>query len=244
MIGHVRQQQILTFLEKNKNATVRELTELLHASESSVRRDLEKLENEGLARRVHGGVILSEYRNSVAPLSYRDAENHAIKERLAQRAAAIVQDGATILIDSSSTTWRIVKYLKNRRNLRIITNSLAVFKELESDGIEAYCTGGLFRTQTQDFVGHEAESYIRSVYADFLFFSSNAISLDGEISDVSAEWTSLRRVMLTRARRRVFVCDSSKIGERRVFTLCTKDDIDDIICDTPLPWEIGEAIKK
>ena len=241
MIGHVRQQQILTFLEQNKSATVRELINLLHASESSVRRDLEKLENEGLVRRVHGGVILSEYRNSVAPLSYRDAENYAIKDQLAQRAASLVHDGATILIDSSSTTWRIVKYLKSKRNLRIITNSLAVFKDLENDGIEAYCTGGLFRVQTQDFVGHEAERYVRSVYADFLFFSSNAISIDGEISDVSAEWTSLRRVMLTRAKRRVFVCDSTKIGDRRVFTLCTKDDVDDIICDAPLPWESDEA---
>ena len=91
--------------------------------------------------------------------------------------------------------------------------------------------------RTQDFVGPDAENYIRSVHADVAFISANAISLSGEISDVSAEWTSLRRVMLSRAKQKVFLCDSSKIGKQKTFTLCDKDYIDKIICDAPLPWE-------
>lgn len=237
MIQEIRSRQILEYLNLNKSASIKELADFLHSSESSIRRDIEKLENRGLVCKVHGGVILSEYKNSVIPLSLRDTENHAAKEKIAKAAAEYVRDGYTILIDSSSTTWRIVKYIKHLHNIRIITNSLSVFKELENEGIEAYCTGGLFRVQTQDFVGHEAENYIRSIYADIAFISANAISVDGEISDVSAEWTSLRRVMLSRANQKIFLCDSSKIGKRKTFTLCTKDSIDKIICDAALPWE-------
>lgn len=238
MIQQIREQQIIEYLHQNRSATIKELSFLLHASESSIRRDIEKLENRGLANRVHGGVILTEYKNSVVPLSLRDTENHAAKEKIAKKAAELVTDGSTVLIDSSSTTWRIAKHLKTRRDLRVITNSLAVINELENTSIEVYCTGGLFCSDTRDFVGHEAENYIRSIYADIAFISSNAISLDGEISDVSAEWTALRKIMLARAKQRVFLCDSSKIGKRKTFTLCTKDDVDRIICDTPLPWEV------
>ncbi len=233
----IREQQILEYLNGKKSAGINELAKLLYTSESSIRRDLKRLETRGLVRRVHGGVILSEYKNEVTPLLLRDSENHIAKETVAQKAAELVKNGDTLFIDSSSTTWRVVKHLKKLKNIRVITNSLAVLDEIADSNIEAYCTGGVFRPKNRDFIGRDAEKYIRSVYADIAFISSNAISLDGEISDVSAEWTSLRQAMLARAKRKVFLCDSSKIGERRVFTLCTKDDFDDIICDCPLPWE-------
>ena len=82
-----------------------------------------------------------------------------------------------------------------------------------------------------------AESFVRSVSADILFFSSQGISEDGEISDVSEEETSIRKVMLSRAKYKVFLCDSEKIGVTRPFTVCNKDDINKIICNEKLPWE-------
>ena len=237
MIKHERQQKILEFMREKRNATIKELADLIYVSESSVRRDIEHLENVGLVSRVYGGVILKEHKNSVVPLSLRDEENHSAKDNLARRGAATIPDGVTVFIDSSSTTWRIVKYIGHLKDLRIITNSLTIFKELENENVEAYCTGGIFRPKTQDFVGFAAEKAIRSLNADIVFFSAQAISLDGEISDVSAEWTSLRRAMLDRAKKKVFLCDSSKIGLVRPFKLCTKDEVDEIICDVPLPWE-------
>ena len=78
---------------------------------------------------------------------------------------------------------------------------------------------------------------MRNVSADILFFSSQAISEDGEISDVSEEETSLRRVMLSRAKKKIFLCDSSKLGLEKTFRLCSKNDVDVIICDEKLPWE-------
>ena len=106
-----------------------------------------------------------------------------------------------------------------------------------SPEIKLYCTGGLFNSQSNIFTGAAAERYIESMYADMVFFSSQAISADGEISDVSEEETALRKKMLARAKKKIFLCDSSKIGFQKTFTLCNKDDIDFIICDKPLPRE-------
>lgn len=237
MIQYDRQQMILRLMRERRSATIRELAPLVYASEASVRRDVETLEKQGYLQRVYGGVVLSEYKNSEVPITLRDAEHHDVKEKIARRAAAMIPDGSTILLDSSSTTRRIVKYIDHCRGLRIITSNLAVFTELGNLEVEAYCTGGTFRKNGHDFVGSTAEAYVRSVSADFVFFSSQGLSEDGEITDVSEERIALRRAMMERAKRKVFLCDSSKIGVRRVFTLCTKNDVDDILCDVPLPWE-------
>ena len=240
MIFYERQNQIIEHLKAKKLCTVKELSQLVFASESSVRRDVKLLEQKGYLKQVYGGVILCEQTNSVVPLPLRDASNISVKEELAKRAAEEIFDGATVMADGSSTVRRIIKYINRSYSIRIITNNLSIVNELSespSDNIKLFCTGGLFVPQSNIFIGSSAESYVKNVYADLLFFSSQALSLDGEISDVSEEETSLRRAMLTRAKRKIFLCDSSKLSQKRTFTLCTKDDVDRIICDKPLPWE-------
>ena len=140
------------------------------------------------------------------------------------------------MIDGSSTARRIIQYADKQLSLKIITNNAKLIEECALPHAELYCTGGLFVRSSNIFVGRAAENYINSINADILFFSSQAISLDGEISDSSEEEVALRKVMLSRSKQRIFVCDASKIGQKRTFTLCHKDDVDEIICDTNLPW--------
>ena len=230
----------MEYMKTKKLCTVKELSEVVFASESSVRRDVKLLEQKGYLRQVYGGVVLAEQTNDVVPLTLRDASNSSIKEELAKRAAEEVFDGATVMTDGSSTVRRIVKYINKSYSVKIITNNLSIFNEYSNTGnanLKLFCTGGLFLPQSNIFIGSSAENYVKNTYADILFFSSQALSNDGEVSDVSEEETSLRRTMLSRAERKIFLCDSSKLGEKRTFTLCTKDDVDRIICDRSLPWE-------
>ena len=237
MIQYERQQHILSILQQRGTASVRALSAAVFASEASVRRDIEVLEKQGYVKRIYGGVMISRHENSVIPLDLRDPEHSTVKEQLAQRAASLVGDGATVLIDASSTTRRILRYLDRKRDLRIITNNLRLLQEAQDPAIQLYGTGGAYDLTNHAFVGPAAEAYVRGISADIFFFSSQGITEDGEITDVSEEETSLRRVMLSRAKHRIFLCDSSKIGIRRVFTLCTRHDVDEIICDVPRPWE-------
>ena len=142
-----------------------------------------------------------------------------------------------IFLDASSTTQRLLRYIHDRRNLKIITNSLRVFHEAEALHAKLYCTGGTFNKNNHAFSGPAAERFLRAVSADIVFFSSQGLSLEGEISDASEEETSLRRIMLARAEKKIFLCDSSKLGQKRLFTVCTKKDVDQILCDAPLPWD-------
>ena len=85
-------------------------------------------------------------------------------------------------------------------------------------------------------MGEHAEEFIRSVNADILFFSSQGITEDGRITDVSEQEISFRKVMLRHAQKRFVLCDSSKFGICRPFTLCHQKDIDGVICDRDLPF--------
>ena len=237
MISFERKQNVLKYIEEKQSATVKELAYALCTSEASVRRDIELLEREGFVKKVYGGVILASRINDIVPISLRDSENASAKEQIARKASELIGDDATIILDASSTARRIVKYIENRRNLRIFTNNLKIFSELANCKAKIYCTGGAFNVKNNAFVGPMAEEFLRSVSADMLFFSSQGISEEGEISDVSEEETSIRKVMLSRAKYKVFLCDSSKVGIQRPFTLCTKDDVDKIVSDAKLPWE-------
>lgn len=237
MIIYERHQTILNFLREKKFSTVKELSKLVWASESSVRRDIKTLEQKGYVNQVYGGIVLSNYANTVVPINLRDSSNSAIKDKIAKEASTHIFDNATILMDGSSTVKRIIKYINGFKNLKIITNNQLIFSECTNHNIKLYCTGGLFDTQSNIFYGSIAESTIDNLNADIVFFSSQAISNNGEISDVSERETALRKKMLSRAKKKIFLCDSSKLGLQKSFKLCNKDDVDLIICDKELPWE-------
>ena len=237
MRTYKRQQEILEYLEECQYATVSELAGKVFASEASVRRDIAALESKGYVSKIYGGVVLAEYKNSVIPVELRDRDHPSVKDEIAKRAVEFVFDGATIFMDGSSTVRRMLPFLDEYRELTIITNNLRIFKECKNPRIRLYCTGGCYDRKSSIFTGTAAEQFLDGVTADLLFFSSPGISEAGTISDVSEAETTLPQILLRRARKKFFLCDASKIGVQKMFTVCGKEDIDDIVCDVPLPWE-------
>ena len=211
--------------------TMSELAGEIYVSEATVRRDISKLAAQGLVKPVYGGVVLSEYRNEVVPISLRDKENSAKKEQIALKAAALIHDNDTVIFDASSTVRRICQHISDRKNLTIITNNLRVCQELKDSNVSVYCTGGALISRRECFLGHYAEEFVRGIKADKVFFSSQGISENGDITDSSEEEVALRRVMLASARERIFLCDSSKIGRDFAFRLCNREDVTQIISD-------------
>lgn len=228
-----RQQSILRLLEGHASMTVREISEALFYSESSVRRDVRELESRGLVTHQWGGVMLASGRGGIVPLRLREDEHAEKKERIAREAAALVRDGDTVILDASSTVRRMLPYLTERRDLRLITNNRRIFEAELPGAFRLFCTGGSYNRENHDFCGAAAEAYLRAVRADVVFFSSQGLNAAGDISDVSEEETSLRRVMLSVSARKIFLCDSSKLGVTRQFVLCNLLDIDRVLCDTP-----------
>ena len=237
MIRYERREKILARLAEQKSVSVKELAAELFISEASVRRDVAALEQEGLVTRLYGGVTLSANRKGVIPLSFRDGEHSAEKDEIARRAASLVRDGDTVMMDASSTVRRMLRYLGDKRDLTIITNNLRIFTEAREMGIRLYATGGVYSPENHALMGLGAEQTVRTLSADAVFFSSQGISEEGEITDASEEETALRRIMISRSARKYFLCDSSKVGIRRLFTLCHKDELTAVISNQSLPWE-------
>ena len=226
-----RQEEILEYLSQKRFASIAELAEILYTSQATVRRDVEKLEAMGALKCVYGGVVLAEYENTPVPIFFRDKENSASKERIAERAAALIKDNSTVIFDSSSTVRRMCKHILTRKGLTVVTNNLRVCQELKDSDVRVICTGGTLVRGRECFVGHFSENFIKQIKADALFFSSQGVSENGDITDSSEEEIALRRAMMESAKEKYFLYDSSKVGREFPFVLCNVSDVSDALTD-------------
>lgn len=115
-------------------------------------------------------------RGGIVPLRLREDEHAEKKERIAREAAALVRDGDTVILDASSTVRRMLPYLTERRDLRLITNNRRIFEAELPGSFRLFCTGGSYNRENHDFCGAAAEAYLRAVRADVVFFSSQGLN--------------------------------------------------------------------
>ena len=236
MLKVERQEGILRILHEKQHASMDLLAKELFVSPATVRRDVLEMEASGLVKRRYGGVSLAEGgARQTESLDLRIRENREIKKKLARRAAALVHDGDTVLLDSSSTVLEMVPFLAEHKNITVVTNSLRTAEALQKARISVYCTGGFCGEDAATLSGSIAETSLRSFNTDLFFFSSRGISDRGMVSDSSDSSTQIRRVMMRQAQRSVLLCDSSKLGKKYLFSLCHVSDIDTVLCDQPLP---------
>ena len=236
-----RMDAILHILQEKKHVTVHYLAEHVYASEVTIRRDLHKMEELGLIVRSYGGVTLRVTENVSVPLVVREQNLSSVKNRIAEEAVRLIRDGDTVFMDGSSTVLCMVNYLKERQNMTVITNSLRAATQLCEKRIPVYCTGGLLVPEALVCVGNYSHSMIDSVTADCMFFSSQGFSAEGNVCDFSENETYLRKLMLRHARRRYFLCDSSKLGKTFLFTVCGISELDQVICDTDVRAWLNQA---
>ena len=226
-----REGEILALLNETEYATVEYLSKKMNISASSIRRDLKNLEDRGLVQRSYGGVKLSKSNGKHIPFSLRSQENSVEKKQIAKAAMSLINPNDVIFLDASSTVMYLIKYLENFENLTVITNGIQTAQELQSLSHRIYCTGGMMLHQSSAYVGQHAENFIRQFNADLFFFSSQGLSEDGRITDDSEEETHVRKVMLEQSRKKIFLCDHSKVGPVYCHNLCRLEQVDDYITD-------------
>lgn len=244
MFYNERYDAIISILTKRNGASVHYLANALHVSEPTIRRDLTVLEQEGRIKRSFGGAVINESKTSEISLMLRESEDGKAKNIIARKAAAHISDGSVIFLDASSTVSKLIPYLSEFSDLTVITNGPKTSMKLAERHIKSFCTGGYLLENSVACVGKTAEEMVSRFHADVFFFSGRGISLDGDITDSSIEESELRQVMMRRAEKNVFLCTHQKIGTRYFYRLCHLDEIDDMICDTPLPPELSEQLSK
>ncbi|CAN5483600.1 hypothetical protein BH23BAC1_BH23BAC1_38000 [soil metagenome] len=143
MMPNQRREKLLELLKEDGSAKVVNLAKLFKVTEVTIRQDLEKLEQEGLVIREHGGAFLKNVEDQVRTFSLANQDHIGQKAQIAKKCMEFIESGDTIILDSGSTTTEIAKMLKGMKNLTVITNALNIALLLGAQpGIEVIVTGG------------------------------------------------------------------------------------------------------
>lgn len=232
MFKNERESKIYDYLEKQKNATVKELSELLYISESSIRRDLANLEKKGLIMRSYGGAEIISSSTKVLPFSTRSYDYIAEKQMIASKAVSLINEGDIVFLDQSSTSYFLARAMINMSGVTVITNNLEILSLLCGCGMNVHSSGGIIsRANTNCLIGNNAQRTFEEVYADISFFSARALSSDGVISDYTQEEIFVRNSMLKNADKKVFLCNSAKFNTHSAYKQCTLSDVDYFISE-------------
>lgn len=232
MYHNERENEILKYLAGEGYATVKQLSELLHTSESSVRRDLTALEKQGIVSRSYGGAELVRNSSQILPFSARAHQNISAKKVMAQKASRLIHEGDIVFLDQSSSAFFVAYELLKKADITVVTNNIEIISLLSQAEMEVISSGGkLSRSNRNCLLGTDAQQIFAQIHADVLFFSAKALSTDGTIYDCDREEVCIRNAMLANAEKRIFLCSSDKIGSYSGYRQCSLKDTDHLITE-------------
>ena len=230
-----RETEILAWLNETEYATVEYLAKKMNISSSSIRRDLKNLEERGLVSRSYGGVRLTQTSGKHIPFSLRSHENSQQKKQIARCAVGLLSPGDVVFLDGSSSAYFVAELLPAVSGVTVITNNIDAMSCFSGFDIRAYCTGGMISEENKAvLVGGYTESFVRQIRADAVIFSVQSVAEDGSFYDCYAQEVSVRNEMLRNAKKKILLCDSSKLGKTSTFYQGSLADIDYIISDRDL----------
>lgn len=226
-----RQKRILDKLERIGSVRVTELAQEFGVTEETIRRDLDKLEEEGALRRSHGGAVAAKERGKEVPYWFREITHEKEKATIAHYALELIQEGDRIVLDASTTAWHIAKRLRDME-LTVVTNSIRVAVALsEHEKVRVISVGGILSPRSLSYIGPQAVENMSMYHVDKLFLSCAGVDLERGLSDLTDEQASMRRCMLKQADTRYLLTDRSKLGVKALARIAPLQAVDEIIID-------------
>ncbi|WP_458119417.1 DeoR/GlpR family DNA-binding transcription regulator [Paenibacillus sp. Z6-24] len=240
-----RKHKIVEYVRKNHRASVQELGETFEVSDSTIRRDLKELEDARLLKRTHGGAVSLQSVNFEPNMVDKEDSYREEKQRIARRAAEMINQGDTVLLDSGTTTLPLAKELRHRSGIRVITNSVIVLGELKDcRNIELSIIGGLLRPDTQAFVGPMAEMALDMVRVDKAFMATNGLDIREGITTPNLTEAAIKRKMIDIAKQVILLADHSKMGGIAYAKFADLNDIDYCITDGGAPIQMVNELRR
>jgi DeoR/GlpR family transcriptional regulator of sugar metabolism len=230
MVPAERRRQILEELRRRGSVTVANVEELFNVSSMTARRDLAQLAEAGHLRRTHGGAVLPDLASHEDSFESRLELGVAAKRRIAAAVVADLDAHETVFIDSSSSSYYVVRELIDvGLPATILTNSVAVMNIVGKSGaesLELIGLGGNFRKLTGSLVGADTVRAIQGFYVDRVVFSVKGIEPNGSLTDPDPLESEVKRAMISRARNVALVADSRKFDERGLNVVAHAGKID------------------
>lgn len=221
MLAIERRNEILERLQKEKRVVVSELSQRYQVTEETIRRDLEKLENDGLVVKSYGGAVLNEQNIVGLPFDIRKNQCVAEKQKIAGLIAGMVKEGDSVMLDVSSTAVYVAKELKKKEKLTVITNSIEIIVELyDMPKWTVISTGGTVREKSFALWGPHTDDMLSAYHVDHAIVSCKGLDLENGITDYVEQDASSKRKMLKAARERILAVDYTKF-DSTAFTKVT-----------------------
>lgn len=237
MFSGERKVKIMDRLASRQSVTVPELANQLGVSESTIRRDLQDLEEQGQLKRTHGGAISKEVSSFEPSLQEKVIHYPDEKSAIATKAISLIEAGDTILLDSGTTTLQIARHLPDLE-MTVATNSLQIGQEIANlSKVKLLFLGGELRPTTGAFVGPLSELLLSQINVDKLFLGANAVELARGVTTPNTVEAATKRAMIRSAREVILVADHSKFGKISLVKVCDFSDLDLFLTDTPAPQE-------
>jgi DeoR/GlpR family transcriptional regulator of sugar metabolism len=241
MLTLERQNAILEILKKEKAASLQKLSEQFRVSTASVRRDLEKMEQQGLVKRTYGGAVYVENGLNVEiPLVVREIEQKEAKYKIAREAARFIDDQDTIFMDASTTTKEMTNFMEGFKNLTVITNGIRAMTDMAPlDNVTIYGISGQLRKKSLSMVGNQAETCVADYWASKLFFSCTGMWMSHGAMDYSDAEAEVRKKIMSVCQKNILLCDHTMFDRPAFYKICPFSSIDILITDQKLSpqWE-------
>jgi DeoR family transcriptional regulator of aga operon len=233
-----RTADILRKLRQAGSVSVDTLSQEFGVSLTTIRRDLQELEEKGLLRRTHGGAVPIEplfYEPFRHDRSFQDQVGKFAdeKRRIAMAAAEFVSAGDTVAVTAGTTTTEVIRNLPRLDGITVITNTVNVAMELSArKDVDVFVTGGHLRGDWFSLVGPVATASVKGVFIDVLFVGVNGIDAHRGLTCLNPDEADINRTLVQQAKRKIAVTDHSKLGVVTRWMICPVDRIDMLITDT------------
>jgi len=243
LIPAQRRERIQEYLALHKIARTIDLCEMLDASEATVRRDLEWLEQDGILERTHGGAILSQ--RMITEPEYRQRAQHHPEEkrRIGALAASLIDEGDIVFINSGTTTTQVIQQIRGDAEITVFTNNVNAALEMGEPGFHHYLVGGEFQPRSKSLAGRFAMENLKQVYANKAILGVDGISLKhGCTVPTNGEAEVVRQMIERTMGQIIVVADHSKWGVVSNFQIATIDEIDILVTDEALDKSAFESL--
>ena len=232
MLPIERRNELLPKLLLVGRVVVAELAEKYEVTEETIRRDLEKLEADGYAKKTYGGAVRNDNTASEIPYTLRKQTNVTGKKYIAEIIGSLIEDGDSLLLDSSTTAIFAVKSIFSKRNLTIITNSVEILLDLPSgNDWNVISTGGQYRSEAMAFYGSAAEEIVSKYHADYAILSCKGLDMEKGITDTREPFAQLKKTFLSSAKTVILAVDNTKFDKISFVKLGTLDGVDVVVTD-------------
>ncbi|UNY97289.1 transcriptional repressor AgaR [Zhouia spongiae] len=238
-----RRSKILELLDIKGQVNVNELSQELGVSEVTIRNDLDKLEKSKLLIRAHGGAFKTS--NIALTVTEKKKINLEVKRLIGKKAASLIEEEESVILDSGTTTFEISNNLNDFKNLTVISNALDIVNNLSKyENLDVFMPGGYLKEFSMSLVGPMAERNFRQLFCNKLFLGVDAIKPDLGVFTHHMEEAYLNQIMIDIAEEVIVVADSSKFKRSGLAFICSFEKIDKLITDDQIEKEHLIALEK